>query len=211
MWAQLPYWSSNSVKASWSRSKTTGAKWNQWDTVEQAAFVAVEHDLSDRWMLRGDVAYHRQEEDSKLIWLWGAPDAVTGEGKSVWPYWYLSKPEQWNLNFQVKGGYDLLGREHELVVGGMYNTIDTGCSNRDPDPATVADVVNVFDWDGSYPEPAWGVRYRMSGIGATEQKAIYGVTRPQLLDRLKVILGGRLSSWKRDEEAAMYTARALHD
>ena len=206
MWAQLPYWYTNGDKASWSRSRTTGARWNQWDTVEQTAFVTVEHDLSDRWMLRGDVSYHRQEEDSKLIWLWGAPDAATGAGMDIWPYWYLSKPEQWNVNFQVKGGYDLFGREHELVFGGMYNTIDTGWTNRDPDPATVAPVGNFFEWDGSYPEPAWGPRYDMSGLGTTEQTAIYGVTRLQLLDRLKVIVGGRLSSWKRDEEAALYTA-----
>lgn len=205
MWAQLPYWYADGTKANWSRKKTTGADWNQWDTVEQTAFVTIEHDLSDRWMLRGDVSYHRQEEDSKLIWMWGNPDAVTGLGVDGGGYWYLAKPEQWNVNFQVKGGYDLFGREHELVFGGMYNTLDTGWTNRDPDPLFES-MGNFNEWDGSYPEPAWGARYRMSGFGTTEQTAVYGVTRLQLLDRLKVIVGGRLSSWERDEKLALYTA-----
>lgn len=207
MWSQLPYWYSNGVKANWSRKKTTGADWNRWDTLEQTAFVTIEHDLSDRWSLRGDVSYHRQEEESKLIWMWGAPDQVTGLGVDGAGYWYDAEPQQWNLNFQVKGGYDLLGREHELVFGGMYNTLDTGWTNRNPFPASES-MGNYFEWDGSYPEPLWGPRYDMSGIGTTEQTAVYGVTRLQVLDRLKVIVGGRLSSWERDEKVAAYTPSA---
>lgn len=206
MWAQLPFWYADGTRTSWSRSKTTGADWNRWDTVEQAAFLTAEHDLSDSWTLRGDVSYHYQEEDSKLIWLWGEPQAGTGLGMSAWPYWYRAEPEQWNINLQAKGGYSLFGREHELVVGAMYNTLDTGWTNRDPDAASVAEVGDFNAWDGSYPEPDWGARYRMSSFGTTEQMALYAATRLQLLDSLKFILGGRLSSWKRNEELAMYTA-----
>jgi outer membrane receptor for ferric coprogen and ferric-rhodotorulic acid len=117
MWAQLPYWYADGSKASWSRSRTTGADWNAWDTEETAAFLSIEQDLGGSWSLRGDVSYFQQVEDSKLIWLWGNPDRVTGVGMEVWPYWYLTKPKQWSLNLQAKGGYRLFGREHELVLG----------------------------------------------------------------------------------------------
>ncbi|MGE4431997.1 MAG: TonB-dependent siderophore receptor [Sphingobium sp.] len=206
MWSQLPYWYSDGSRSRASRSTTTGAKWNEWDTVEQSAFLSIEQDLAQNWSLKADVSYFRQTEDSKLIWLWGSPDRVTGQGMDVWPYWYLTKPNQWNLNLQVKGGYTLFGRQHELVVGAMYNRLKGGWTNRDPDPATVAPVGDFNEWDGSYPEPQWGPRFRMSGFGTTKQSAVYGVTRLQILEPLKLIVGGRLSSWTRNEELALYTA-----
>ena len=208
MWAQLPYWYADGSRPDWARSTTTGADWNEWDTTEKAAFVSLEQDLGGSWQLRGDVSYFEQTEDSKLIWLWGNPDRETGTGMDIWPYWYLSKPKQWSANLQVKGDYQLFGRRHELVVGAMYSHQKGGWTNRDPDPASVAPVGDFHEWDGSYPEPLWGERYRMSGFGTTEQTAIYGATRFQILDRLKLIAGGRLSSWTRDEEEALYTPEA---
>lgn len=205
MWTQLPYWYADGTPADWPRKKTTGADWNAWDTVEQTAFVSLEQDLGSGWQLRGDVSYYRQTEDSKLIWLWGNPDHETGLGMEVWPYWYLSKPKQWSSNLQVKGDYTLFGRRQELVVGAMYSHQKTGWTNRDPLDGTVAAVGDFSAWDGSYPEPEWGPRYRMSGYGTTEQTAAYAVTRLQITDPLKVIVGGRLSSWTRNEEEALYT------
>ncbi|AJP72610.1 hypothetical protein TS85_13765 [Sphingomonas hengshuiensis] len=205
MWAQLPYWYADGSIADWSRSRTTGADWNAWDTEDIAAFASLEQDLGGSWSLRGDVSYFQQTEDSKLIWLWGNPDKTTGIGMEVWPYWYRTQPKQWSLNLQVKGGYRLFGREHELVVGAMYSHQKSGWTNRDPIASTVAPVGDFNTWDGSYAEPEWGDRYRMSGFGTTKQTSLYGVTRLQLFDPLKAILGGRITTWTRDEEAALYT------
>ncbi len=208
LWGQLPYWYSNGTRTDWPRSQTSAAKWNQWDTTEQTAFVTLEHSLSERWSIRGDASYHRQDEDSKLLWMWGDLDAQTGAGMSAWPYWYKTTPEQWNLNLTVKGAYDLFGREHELVLGAMYNRLSTGWTNQDPVSA-VPDSGDFRRWDGEYPEPVWGPRYDMSGIGTTKQGAVYGATRFQILDNLKLIAGARLSYWRRDEEVATYTPVAF--
>lgn len=204
LWGQLPYWYSNGQRTDWPRSQTSAAKWNQWDTTEQSAFVTLEHDLSPRWSVRGDVSYHRQDEDSKLLWMWGDLDAQTGLGMSAWPYWYKSTPEQWNVSLRVSGKYDFFGREHELILGAMYSRLSTGWSNQDPVSA-VPDSGDFRLWDGSYPEPTWGERYDLSDIGTTKQSAVYAATRFQILDPLKLIAGGRLSNWSRDEEVALYT------
>lgn len=209
LWGQLPYWHSDGSRTNWPRSKTTAARWNQWDTTETTAFLTLEQRLGSDWSLRGDVSYHRQSEESKLLWTWGYPDPVTGQGMEAWPYWYKSDPEQWHASASLKGGFDLFGRRHELVLGGTYRHLTGGWTNRDPDPATVAPVGDFNLWDGAaYPEPLWGERYRMSGFGTTEQYAVYGVTRLQLLDRLKLIAGGRVSWWERNEEEAFYTPEA---
>ncbi len=208
LWGQLPYWYTDGTRTNWPRSQSSAAKWNQWDTTEQTAFITVEHTLSDRWSVRADASYHRQNEDSKLLWMWGDLDSQTGVGMSAWPYWYNSTPEQWNLNLTVKGAFDLFGRQHELIVGGMYNRLTSGWSNQDPVSA-VPDAGDFRLWDGNYPEPVWGARYDMSGIGTTTQGAVFGATRLQVLDRLKVIAGARLSYWKRDEEVSLYTPTAF--
>ena len=208
MWAQLPFWYADGTKASWPRSKTTGAKWNQWDTVDRSLFFAIEQDVTPGWTLTAAANYFHQTEDSKLIWLSGSPNRATGEGMEVWPYWYLNNRKQFSANIQLKGDFTLLDRQHQLVVGAMYNRLKGGWTNRNPDAATVAPVGNFDEWDGSYPEPVWGTRYRMSDFGTTKQTALYGVTRLQIRERLKLIVGGRLSSWTRDEEEALYTKEA---
>lgn len=206
LWGQLPYWYSDGTRTNWPRSKTTGARWNRWDTVEKTAFLTIEQRLGSDWSLRGDVSYHEQDEESKLLWTSGYPDRVTGAGLDASAYWYKSNPRQWHASASLKGGFDLFGQRHELVLGGTYRHLTGGWTNRDPEPGTVAPIDDFNLWDGAtYPEPQWGERYRMSGFGTTEQYAFYGVTRLQLLDRLKLIAGGRVSWWERNEEEALYT------
>jgi outer-membrane receptor for ferric coprogen and ferric-rhodotorulic acid len=209
LWGQLPYWFRDGTRTNWPVSKTTGTHWNQWDTLDQTAFVMIERDLGRGWSLRGDIGYHRQVENSKLLWLSGFPDAVTGEGMSADPYWYDSRPQQWNAGLMAQGPFSLFGRRHEFVAGAMYNHLKGGWTNQDPIPPLPA-AGNFYAWDGSYPEPAWGDRYDLSSKGATEQYAAYAATRLSVTDDLTVILGGRLSYWQRDEEAARFTPVAYN-
>lgn len=203
-WAQLPYWYSDGTRTRWKRSMTTAARWNQWNTTDQSAFLTIEQRLGDDWSLRGDASYHRQVENSKLLWFSGTPDRVTGLDMAAEPFWYLSKPEQWHVSAMAKGGFTLFGRRHELVLGAMYSRLKNGWTNRDP-VSPLAEVGDFNSWDGSFPEPEWGERYIMSGWGNTVQSAVYGVTRLHLTEGLTLIAGGRLSNWKREEKEALYT------
>ncbi|MBL7471134.1 TonB-dependent receptor domain-containing protein, partial [Escherichia coli] len=56
-------------------------------------------------------------------------------------------------------------------------------------------------WDGKLAQPVWGPRYLSSG-GSTTQAALYATTRISLFGPLKVIGGGRLSYFRRDEDTA---------
>ncbi|WP_208417849.1 TonB-dependent siderophore receptor [Sphingopyxis panaciterrae] len=200
MWAQLPYWYSDGTRTDWPRSKTTGTDWGHWNTTEISAFATLAHELGGGWHIRGDVGYHKGLEDSKLLWLEGMPDRVTGAGMGTYGYWFNANPEQWHGSIQANGPFTLFGREHDLAVGAMASRIDGGWTNRDPIDLEPMTDFNSFDGT-QIAAPEWGDRY-ISDHGNTTQAAVYASTRLSLADGLKLIAGGRLSYTKRNELGA---------
>lgn len=202
MWAQLPYWFSDGTRTDWPRSKTTGTDWGHWNTTEITAFATLSHELDNGWQIRGDIGYHKGLENSKLLWLDGLPDRVTGTGVATSGYWYKADPEQWHGSFQANGSFTLLGGRHDLAFGAMGSYIEGGWTNRDP--VAIDPIADFNSWNGELAEPEWGDRYVLSGMGNTTQAAVYGSTRISLFEGLKLIGGARLSYYKRNEEAGAY-------
>jgi len=165
MWAQLPYWYTDGTRTRWPRSKTTGTDWGFWNTTEISGFATLTHDLGGKWSIRGDLGYHKGLEESRLLWLDGMPNRVTGV----------------------------------LAVGAMVNRLTDGWSNRDP--VAMDPIADFNHWDGTLAQPAWGPRY-VSSRGSTTQAALFATTRIGLVGPLKLIGGGRLSYFRRNEEAA---------
>ncbi len=196
MWAQLPYWFSDGTRTNWPRSRTTGTDWGLWNTTEISAFATLSHELGGNWHIRGDIGYHKGLENSKLLWLDGIPDRVTGAGVGTSGYWYNADPEQWHGSIQANGSFSLLGGEHDLALGAMASYLEDGWSNRDP--VSIDPIADFNRWDGQLAEPEWAGRYVMS-MGNTTQAALYATTRISLFDGLKFIGGGRLSYFKRNE------------
>jgi outer membrane receptor for ferric coprogen and ferric-rhodotorulic acid len=203
LWVGLPYWFSDGTRAVWERSKTSATKWNRWDTDDETYFASLAHEFENRWNVRVDASYHHQREDSMLLWMWGDPDATTGEGMEAYPYHYLAKPRQTHFSITSSGPFTLFGRQHQLTFGVMNSRLEDGWLNRD----ALDDVPPVGDfaaWDGSYPEPAMGDFY-VGSSGTTKQSAAYAATRVSLADAWNLIAGGRVTQWKRDERTAAWT------
>lgn len=207
LWAGLPYWFSDGTPTDWSRAQTTATRWNAWNTRERTMFAALDHTFANRWSLRADAAYYRQREDSKLLWMWGDPDPVTGEGMQAYPYHYLAEPRQVNSSLIVTGPIQGWGREHEITVGLVYNDREEGWSNRDA-VSDVAPVGSLFDWDGSYPEPELGERYVGSDT-TIRQAGLYSAARLQMSERFRVIVGGRISNWEQEDAPGAWTPEAF--
>lgn len=199
MWAQLPYWYTDGTRTNWPRSKTTGTDWGYWNTTEISAFATLARELGGQWNIRGDLSYHKGLEDSRLLWLDGTPDRITGAGMMTSGYWFRANPEQWNGSIQANGPFSLLGGRHDLAVGVMVNHLADSWTNRDL--LSIASITDFNNWDGDLTQPAWGDRYLSSG-GTTTQAALYASMRISLLGPLKLIGGGRISYFRRNEDAA---------
>lgn len=194
-WGGLPMLYSDGSAASWRRSFSIGADWTLWDTTNNTVYASVEHQFDNGWNVTANVSRLDSKYDSRLLYLMGQPDRDTGLGLNVWLNRSHQEFDQNSGSIQASGPFELFGRQHEAVFGfvGSKSTLRYGnhpALNTSP-------VGNIYDWDGSYPDPGWG-EYSELGKQKTHQTAVYGALRFAVTDSLKLILGGRQNRWVRD-------------
>lgn len=192
-WGGFPLWYADGGRTDWRRSLNTGAKWTSWGSTTQGAFASLEHRFDNDWRVQAVGSYSKNEMDGKLLYLYGWPDRETGLGMGASPAWYLGDRKQNALDLKANGPFTLFGRRHEAVVGASFNRQKGDFDYRSAIGA--ADVGNFLAWNGSYPEPGWNDAIIASQY-TTTQTGWYGALRLNLADPLKLIVGGRYSTWK---------------
>lgn len=98
----------------------------------------------------------------------------------------------------ARGPFELFGRTHELAVGvsGYHNHLKGSGHN------SVRTTINFWDWNGRIERPDWGgIRYRTED--RVNQRAYYASGRFSLTDDLAVILGGRVTNYRRGGDSNM--------
>lgn len=206
MWGGLPFWYTNGVLTNWDASKTSAAGWTRWETSYNNAFVNLDHSFDNGWTLRASAAHGDRRGDSHLLYLSGVPDQATGLGMSAFAGSYITQTKQDNANLQLSGPFELGGRKHEAAFGYMYSKADFTSNSR---AGTATDVGNFNAYNPSaYPEPVWGAPsfYEES---ETKQEAVYGVARFSLADPLKLIVGARVTNYKKTGHGLWTTAYEL--
>lgn len=204
LWAPLPLWYSDGTRTDWRRSKTTAARWNEWDTQEKTWFASLKHIFDNNWSVQADFSHNENEDKEKLLWLWdgSAPDRNTGLGIDATAYRWTNSLEQNQFSVMAKGPFSMLGREHELVVGALHSKHQGRWTVWDSLAGTTS-AGNFNTWDGYYPEPGWGTKY-LGEKATTKQTAVYGATRLHLTDALKLITGARVTNWSWDTQPAVW-------
>jgi outer membrane receptor for ferric coprogen and ferric-rhodotorulic acid len=196
-WGGLPVWYSDGTRTDWKRSKTIGADWTRWASTNQTYFSSLNQQISDNWTLKLYGNYSRNKGDMQLLYLYGLVDKISGLGVGPSPAKYQSDLKQWDVGARLTGKYELFGREHELILGTSYARQTLDFYGFPPDYSALDPVGNYFLWDGSYAEPEWSVTASHDVDFRTRQWGYFGATRLSLADGLKLIVGGRLSSWER--------------
>jgi len=197
-WGSFPLYLADGSPANWARSVTTAPDWAFWERKTTSAFAELEHSFENGWSLRSTLSWRRFEEDLALFYVYGFPDPETGEGLD--PYAYRADGEITSLALDVhaSGAVSLFGREHELVVGYNGSKVENAGTEFGYDEEDLAPVGNFFDWDGSYPEPAFDANgFLLTDIDST-QNGLYVAGRFVLAERVKAIAGARYSTWETD-------------
>ena len=193
-WGGLPIFFSDGSRTNWRRSQTVGARWTYWATATESYFANLNHEFGARWQARLDVNRVESSSDMRLLYLFGSPDPASGLGMGAFPRGYDNQRQQNSFGIRLNGRFDLWGREHELVLGGLHTEQDFIYYAYNP--LSVPAVGDFYAWDGSYPQPQWSDRAPFQDE-TTEQTGWYAASRVSVTDALKVILGARLADWER--------------
>lgn len=201
LWGALPLYYSDGSATDFSRSTSTSADWSFWNNQEHRTFAELSHRLDNGWQIKGAVTRVEKDGDSRLFYMYGTPNPVTGLGLLAYPSLYEDRNEQWLADLYVSGPFSLAGREHELVAGLNWTRSEL------EDLSTYGQGIGTAlpplqDWTGAYPIPAF-----VSTAGSEfedEQKSAYAASRLNLRDDLKLILGAR-ATWM-DAEGESYGA-----
>ena len=165
-----------------------------WDTVDETtrqAYLKLEHAFNADWSWTTDLTWMDMDRDANSLFANGGIDPLTGNGARWLHYPARTGLERKAVNSYLKGSVDLFGRSHDLLVGADYAhskgyTVQRwGNDNFAP--------FNIFDF---VPPEDTGSTANKTDDNITEKYAFYGMTRISLADPLKLILGGRLSSYR---------------
>jgi outer membrane receptor for ferric coprogen and ferric-rhodotorulic acid len=197
-WGALPTFYTDGGLTRLPVSTNTAPDWAYWDTTNTNYFVNAEHRFANDWRLSFNYNRLINKQSSQLLYLFGSIDRATGAGLATWPYKSDGRTAQDSFDLQLHGGYSLFGREHEFTVGGLHSRQVSDVVYYDPSgPSAFAPATSLYTWDGRFPQPTFAATPTQYTDNKTEQTGVFAATRLSLTDKLKVIGGARLSSWKR--------------
>lgn len=191
----LPLFYNSGEQIEYSRSKNAGARWNTNKIEASNSFLNLQQQLNDRWTLHMAVNHmegKRSGESADASW--GYPDKATGDGVKFYGGISSARQRQTSYDVHTQGTFDLLGREHEFVLG--YNASSYNNFHEPIDTDIEGRPVNLNDWNNYTEKPAILGGKIFDYDLAVREKGVYSVLRLKPTDRLAVIIGARSSNYK---------------
>ncbi|MFG6666074.1 ferric-rhodotorulic acid/ferric-coprogen receptor FhuE [Halomonas sp. HNIBRBA4712] len=193
-WGGLPLWFDDGTPTNYSRSFSVAPDWSYYDFESEKVFAELSHRFDSGWQARVVAAHEETDMDGKLAYPYvegTLPNRLDGSGVFFYTGWNRGHREVDSVDAQASGPFSLLGREHELVIGGSYSDQTNDYENTFIDGFQVDDFNN---WNGAAPNEGWAP-FTPSEASSTRQKAVYSAARFSLADPLTLIAGARYTEW----------------
>jgi outer membrane receptor for ferric coprogen and ferric-rhodotorulic acid len=181
-----------------SRSFNPAARWSTRQQDSLNVFSSLEQKLANEWSVKLSVNQMYNKRHANLLSLSNRfPDEQTGDGMYTYGGYGEGWQKQTGIDLMAKGPFQLLGREHELVVG--LSSLDYKDSNTD-DNVDASRALNYYDWDGNADRFTYlpGSSEYATYVTTIRQRAGYIASRFKPTDDLAVILGARVTHYKYD-------------
>lgn len=195
-WGGLPPFYADGGKIDWPWGSSLSPDWTYVDTERTEAFASVEHVFNNGWTGRVVLTHVKNDMDSTLAWIYGAPDRETGDGMQGYGTRYDGGYKQTNLTAQLNGDFQAFGRDHQFVFGGMASKGE-GTYYGYGQGATFP--VNIYNANGNQPRPVLSETATYTTSSETRQYGIYGTGRFSVTDQLNIIAGARVNWWDGQE------------
>ena len=173
------------------RSFNNGTKWSSWKQYTRTVFSTLEHNFDNGWVVKGQYNHQINGYNAPLGALLD-PNVTTGLAP-ILARKYTGEYVSDSGDLFATGPFSLLGREHELVVGGSISR-----SHWTGKDYTNANMVNnaydYYNWKGDALEPDWR-NVTSYNDETTRQVGTYMTGRFSLTDDLKLMLGTRVADY----------------
>jgi outer membrane receptor for ferric coprogen and ferric-rhodotorulic acid len=172
-----------------SRSHSMSPPWAYWDKQSKMVFTELEHHFANDWKAKLAATYTKSEMDMLGVSFGRRDDKLR---YNVGSYNYDIR--QSSFDGMLSGPFSLLGRTHELVIGSghrkkkdhwigswpseyefLLDPLDRKSSSLAPNPTST--LISPLPYSNKYD---------------IKQSSVYTTARFNLLDDLKLIVGGRL-------------------
>lgn len=196
---------SDGQKTHMKRSLNSAPNWSYNDHDQTNYFTSIEHQFDNGWSGKIEYGHTENKFDEFFSFTIGSLDQATGSGASLLPVRWSGTPRQDSLDAYFTGPFSAFGREHELITGITATDYEEHTPNYNDWLWDYGfKVPDYRTWNGDSPKPATPV----VGKGSIREKqyAAYLTSRLHLSDDLSLILGGRLTDWKRDTNTLLYGA-----
>ncbi|MEZ5704883.1 MAG: TonB-dependent siderophore receptor [Burkholderiaceae bacterium] len=196
MWGALPLYYSDGTAIDYDSAASSAPAWTRWDTDDSRSFAELLHDLGGGWTTKASLIHRRIRSDTAMLYIYGTPERDTGTGLFSWPSTYEHQERQTIADVQVKGPFELGGRQHQAVIGLMAgrNKVDMASSYDELDEAlTLQEVL-----DGSFARPAFDKGVSAFGHRIDKRHTAYGVGKFALTDDLQLIAGLNVTRARRE-------------
>lgn len=195
MWGALEVVYSDGTPTNFSTGDSNAAEWAFWDNTTENSFIELQGEFANGWQAKAQYVHLEQEGESNLFYTYGALDKDTGSGMYSYPSHYSADIESDTVDVYASGPFNLMGREHELVVGAQWQQTDLSDyswhGNNAFQEITYAQYLN-----GTYPQPT---AFNIDGGGGSTDEEIqsaYAAVKLNPIDNVKVILGARLTDYE---------------
>jgi Outer membrane receptor for ferric coprogen and ferric-rhodotorulic acid len=185
-WGGFPSLFSDGSKTHFRRGFNTAADWAYSNQDSTKVFANLTQRFDNGWEAKVNAMHAETNFDSKLMYIDGYPDKTTGlydaaSFQGAWGGWNKGQRKQDSVDAFVRGGYDLLGRQHELMLGGSYSRQRNNYDNSYPvnDNYGLMDVGSIYDYSGKLADPTWS-SFALYQRDVIRQKSVYAATRLSL-------------------------------
>jgi outer membrane receptor for ferric coprogen and ferric-rhodotorulic acid len=184
-WGGLPL-AADGTHMNLPRSTMPSNEWERKDQELATVFADLEHRFGGGWTLR--LAAIRSRQDATFFGTYLQRSAAQGLRHTGYRADY--KEDHAGLDAFVSGPVVLLGRRHEVAVGVSRRATTTDRQNY-ASLGTLGSDIDLWTWDPSgIPAPRPGRTNTTTTV--TTERGVNAMTRLDVADQVKVILGGRL-------------------
>ncbi|MBB3103650.1 TonB-dependent siderophore receptor [Azomonas macrocytogenes] len=187
-WGGIPLFDAQGDEVHVSRSFNPGASWSAWEQFSRSYFTQLDHNFDNGWVSRAYYTYQTNGYDAQI----GSIGYSRPENPYLLSGRYRGKTKSQALEVYASGPFELLGREHDLVIGASaYRNHWQGNDWR----SARSTIEDFYGWSGEVHKRDWG-SVTNSNDQLTLQRAVYATAHLKPTDKLAFTLGARVTNYR---------------